>query len=378
MIAYGYNMQISQSIYFGFIIPALIAMYAGILIPFKNVNKNRIKTKDIIKACRVYLFNKSSIGILLMIIGLLSGILEPFVPTEGKYILYLFSKLLYIGIFYIYFSEIKNKIYYIITGLTALLVQTILAGMFGDLVYTAILAILLLLIGKKINIFLKYFIVLFGLFLIIILQSIKSDFRNKTWHGNLNVNETNSNIFTSLLIQSLTNPSLILEKQSLMPMVSRFNQGMIQARVMEYVPKYRPYQNGTTIFNSVISTFVPRFLWPDKPEAGGKWNIEYFTGFKIEGYSMNIGPFGEAYGNFGVFGGIIFMFLYGVFFNLSFSYLFNLSIKRPTIILWFPILFLNSIQIETDILMTVNSLIKNCLFMAFCFWAADRFLRIQL
>jgi hypothetical protein len=93
---------------------------------------------------------------------------------------------------------------------------------------------------------------------------------------------------------------------------------------------------------------------------------------------MNIGPFGESYGNFGPTGGVVFMFFYGLFFNLAIYLLLRYVKNRPTIILWFPILFLNSIQIETDILMTVNSLIKNCLFLAFCYWAADRFMRLKL
>jgi hypothetical protein len=147
---------------------------------------------------------------------------------------------------------------------------------------------------------------------------------------------------------------------------------------MDYVPRYRPYAEGKTIYTSLAASFVPRFFWPDKPMSGGKWNMEYFTGFVIEGYSMNIGPFGEAYGNFGPKGGIYFMFFYGLFFNLALYILFQICKTRPTILLWFPILFLHSIQVETDILMTVNSLIKNSLFVAFCYWASDRFFRIRL
>jgi len=128
----------------------------------------------------------------------------------------------------------------------------------------------------------------------------------------------------------------------------------------------------------VIASFIPRFLWPDKPIAGGKWNMEYFTGLIIEGYSMNVGPLGEAYGNFGNKGGIYFMFFYGLFFNIVIYLLIRIAKTKPTIILWFPVLFLNSIQVETDILMTVNALLKNCIFVAVCYWAADRFMRIKL
>ena len=100
-------------------------------------------------------------------------------------------------------------------------------------------------------------------------------------------------------------------------------------------------------------------------------------GNQIKGYSMNVSPMGEAYGNFGVQGGIIFMFFYGLFFSDAIFLLLKVIRKRPTLILWFPVLFLNSIQIETDILMCVNSLLKNLIFIGFCYWAADRFLRLK-
>ena len=135
---------------------------------------------------------------------------------------------------------------------------------------------------------------------------------------------------------------------------------------------------GETIFKSIAASFVPRIFWPDKPMSGGHENMERFTGFIIEGYSMNISPMGEAYGNYGVEGGIFFMIFYGMFFSVVIILLLHLIKKKPTLVLWFPILFLNSVQIETDILMCVNSIIKNLIFIWFCYWAADRFLRIKL
>jgi hypothetical protein len=287
---------------------------------------------------------------------------------------------LFIGIFYIYFSEIKYKNLYLIIGFVILISQSLIQGMFGDLVYTLLLGFLLILLGVKISLNKKYFYAIIGIIFVLLIQSIKGEYRDVAWNRTgINTQETTSTgYFFSLIIDKISNPSQSFDKDGLFPFVIRFNQGMLQARVMDYVPQYQPYENGRTIYQSIISTFVPRFLWPDKPVAGGKWNIEHFTGLVLQGYSMNIGPFGESYGNFGPKGGVYFMFFYGLFFNIAITLLLLAAKKRPTIILWFPILFLNAIQVETDILMTVNSTIKNCLFMAFCFWAANRFLRIKL
>lgn len=377
-IALFYNMSVDEEAYYSFVIPGILLMIIGMQLPLIRVRAKQIFFNNSISECKNYLKGKSNIGIVMMAVGLSTGVIEPFVPSELSYIAYLLSKLLFVGIFYVLFSEVKNKKLYIIGGLAALIIQTIIQGMFGELIYTSMLALLLLLVGKKVHFYKKITICIIGAFLVLILQSIKREYRAVAWHGNQKENTSNVSVFANLLGDRIANPTEIFEESNFFPIVVRFNQGMIQAKVMDYIPKINPYMDGKTIFNSVVASFVPRFLWPDKPIAGGHWNMEYFTGLIIEGYSMNIGPLGEAYGNFGNTGGIYFMFFYGLFFNVMIYILIRIAKTKPTIILWFPILFLNSIQMETDILMTVNALLKNCIFVAICYWAADRFMRIQL
>ena len=378
VIALLYNMNLDEKEYFSFVVPALIAMIIGLQIPLlSNYFKKEILQQSIYKI-KMYLIGKSNIGLYLMIIGLSSGFFTPFLPSTLGYLSYLFSKLLYVGILYIYFSDNKNKNYFLLGGIAGLLVNTIVQGMFGELIFTSILALLLIFLTQKISSVKKITVCIVGFFLIIVLQTIKSDYRKATWFGQKDANVSNTEIFFSLIINKISNPSSFFNKEDIFPTIVRFNQGMIQDKVMDYVPRIRPFAEGKTIYTSLAASLIPRFFWPDKPMSGGKWNMEYFTGLIIEGYSMNIGPLGEAYGNFGPKGGIYFMFFYGLFFNLALFILFQICKNRPTILLWFPILFLNSIQVETDILMTVNSLIKNSLFVAFCYWASERFLRIRL
>jgi hypothetical protein len=140
------------------------------------------------------------------------------------------------------------------------------------------------------------------------------------------------------------------------------NQGWLIAVTMNRVPEKFPFANGETIWESVAASFVPRLLWPDKPEAGGKANLKRFWGFDLKGFSMNIGPIGEAYANFNTTGGIIYMFFYGLFFNLILSTILKLAEKRPTLILWLPFLFMYTITVESDLLITMNSLLKGVFF----------------
>lgn len=376
IIALRYDMGVSADIYYAFMLPAVIALILGIKIPeFFSRNRNR-KFTNAVASIKTYLVGKGNIGLLLMVIGFVSGFMQIFIPGDLKYVAYLFSKLLYVGALYTYFSDAKNRTIYLIGAVVAILLQSLAQGMFGELVYTLLLGTMLLLLGKKIKLSTKLTITVVGFIFIMLLQSVKGDYRKVVWNGD--GSQSNTGTFFALVMERISNPDQFLDWTLLFPTVNRFNQGMIVGKVLDYIPARARFAEGETIFTTIAASFVPRLFWPDKPISGGQWNMERFTGFVIEGYSMNISPMGEAYGNFGVEGGIIFMFFYGLFFALALLILIRIIKKTPTLILWFPILFLNSVQIETDILMCVNSLIKNLLFVWFCYWAANRFLRLKL
>ena len=378
VIALFYNMTVSETEYYGFMVPAVLAMIIGIELLLMKSKTRQIILQNTFTNTRVYLQGKSIIGIVLMTVGLISGFVSPFLPAGFDYLGYLLGKLLFVGIFYVICSEIRNKNLYIIIGVSALLIQTIINGMFGELIYTSLLGLILLMIGNKKSFSFKMLLLIVGVTSILILQSIKGEYRSYAWYGRGDMSRSSTEVFFNLILERITNPQLFFDREKNFAFVVRFNQGMLQTKVMNYVPRIRPYAEGETILKSIAASFVPRFLWPDKPMAGGHWNMEYFTGLIISGYSMNIGPFGEAYGNFGSQGGIYFMFFYGLFFNLAFYLILRIAQTRPTIILWVPVLFINSIQIETDILMTVNSLIKNGIFVALCYWFTDRFMRLKI
>jgi hypothetical protein len=375
VVALRYNMETPIDEYYSYLFPATISMILGMRVPFLSENQQTIRVKNAIENCRKFLSGKSNIGVILILLGGFSGILELIVPAELKYIFYLFGRLVIVGVFYIFYSDIKQKKVYLLGVITFILLQSLGVGMFGDLIYTLLLGGLIVLLGYKVKNYTKFSFAILGFVFILIIQSIKHDYRAVAWSSN---SENQNSTFVNLVLSRLNEPDKYLDIHNLFPTVSRFNQGMIVSKVMEYVPRYAPFAEGETVYNSVFATFVPRFLWPDKPTAGGHQNMLRFTGAFIEGYSMNIGVIGEAYANYGKNGGIIFMFFFGLFFNFIFYLLLLNCRSKPTIILWVPFLYLNAIQAETDTLMTINSTIKNILFMVFCYWSAYRFMRIKL
>lgn len=373
VIALKYDMGVSADRYYGFIFPAILAMIIGIKLPGLLQRSYQQQIFQTIQRAKRHLQGKGNVGFLFIIIGFVSGIMTFFVPGDLNYIVYLFEKLLYVGVLYIYFSDFKSKKLYLGLAFFFIFSKSLAQGMFGELVYIVMLGTLLVLLGQKIKSYLKFGIAILGMVFIFLIQSVKSEYRASAWGGG-----GGASLYLTLVQDRLSNPGKFFDWTTLFPFVNRANQGMIIGKVMDHVPSRAPFAEGETIFTSLAASFVPRLLWPNKPIAGGKLNMERFTGFIIEGYSMNVSPLGEAYGNFDVNGGIIFMFFYGLFFALVITMLLHIGKKRPTILLWIPVLFLNSVQIETDILMCVNSMLKSLLFVWFCYWAGDRFLQMKL
>jgi hypothetical protein len=364
-------MPISSDEYFSFALPASVMLMLGFKFP---LGKNRV-----LKEPRLYLENlrqslkgRSNVGFLLMTIGVVSSLIQMIVGQN--HLLYLADHLIFVGVFYIMFSDFKNKRTILLLVLCIVVGSSILTGMFGEFVFLLVLALILLsLEWKKVTFPRKLVITFAGIFLIVVIQTIKRDYRAKAWRGG-----GDPLYFGELILKTVSSPADLLDDDKLFASAVRMNQGWLVARTMKEVPARYPYAYGETIGISVIAGLVPRFFWPDKPEVGGKYNLKRFWGYEIKGYSMNIGPIGEAYANFGRTGGIIFMFFYGLFFNMILVLVLKRTEKHPTLLCWIPYLFLYAVGVETDILTTFSSIITATIFMLMTMWIFKYVFRVAL
>ncbi len=92
------------------------------------------------------------------------------------------------------------------------------------------------------------------------------------------------------------------------------------AHVIDYTPSIVPYQDGSTYAYLPVS-FVPRFLWPDKPSINDA-NHFYETAYGVtnaqenhNNVSISVGSLAEGYMNFGWVGAILVMFFLGILFD---------------------------------------------------------------
>jgi hypothetical protein len=196
---------------------------------------------------------------------------------------------------------------------------------------------------------------------LILIQSVKHTYRRLTWKEGYQGSKIA--LFSNLISDKLTNVNTLFDEGALFPLYYRANQGFNVALVMRRFPSRIPFDNGKNLLLNLASSVVPRLLWPNKPEAGGKFNMKYYVGMDIKTFSTNVGPLGEAYGSFGVTGGIIYMFFLGAFIRWAYKRVYIIAYKLPLLIFWIPVMFYQvTYSAESDTLQILNSVIKSAFF----------------
>lgn len=376
---WGAYMRVPEDRYFGFLIPANLALFAGVHLFF---NKRKLNAKQYVENAKAYVANKSKVGFIFVGIGIFGAELKNAVPDSITFVFYLLGMLTYVGGFYLYFSIQKRRGLVLSILFTVFFLQSVQTGLFGEFAMFAVMAASVILAQYRIKFLTKLLFFSLAIAGVVIVQSVKADYRAITWsgvHGDAYEGQDNVSIFSDLVIEKVTDPPKIFNERSLFYINRRFNQGFLISGAMNYVPRVAPYADGETIWSSLAAVLVPRFLWPDKPEAGGRDNLTRFLGVKKRlSYSMNIGPYGEGYGNFGPTGGAIFIFIY----SLLISFFLDRTLKKThrlhSLIIWIPLLFFYVLTVETDILTTINSLVKTIVFIWLIYWGSKKYLHVDI
>ena len=153
--------------------------------------------------------------------------------------------------------------------------------------------------------------------------------------------------------------TLRLSRDFISDTAARYNQGWIVTRVMQNVPEAEPYAKGETLQEAAKAALLPRFLAPNKMQAGGHDLIARYAGMELnESTSMNLGYAGEMYANFGLVGGVIGCACYALVAALGFRKLARYASTHP---LWWsiiPFIFFPVVKAEDDIAFVLNWAVK--------------------
>lgn len=356
-------MHIDADRYFSFSIPAVVGYSFTLCFPYgAKVPDKGQSLMTVFRMARRQLDGNYQVGVVLLLIGVITSPFVSFLPVSMQFFFNLFYFSSFAGLLYLMNARpFPYRIILIVGFLAFIFANALQQGMFTVVVYMGMTALPVVMIGVKAPLWRKTLFFLLGVFLIAVLQSIKPGYRKAVWDKNFQ--GSNIEVFQDLVVDKISDPTSIFTKEQFFFIYYRMNQGFNQALVMKHIPAKRDFDEGENLFVSIASSVIPRFLWPDKPEAGGKANMKYYTGYTITTWATNVGPMGEAYGSFGTTGGIIYMMLLGLFVRFYFGKVLKLSKRFPLLIFWMPVLFYQvSYSAENDTLQILNSLFKTSLF----------------
>lgn len=93
---------------------------------------------------------------------------------------------------------------------------------------------------------------------------------------------------------------------------------------------------------------------------------------------MGISILGEAYGNLGKDGAIVFMFGWGFFLACVNFFLFKHSNKNILLLAFIPLIYLQVFKAETELSVVLNHLTKSILVVFMFFWFSRRILGFKI
>jgi hypothetical protein len=356
---FKYHMYVDEPTFFSYALPATCGFTAAILGCGLVVDQRPIvaqKRQD-------FYFNY---GVYLVIIAFAAELTSSRVPSSIQFFFFLLSQLRYVAAMYFLLSGHRYRFIATIIACSSLFVKSANAGMFHDLLLWLALIFCIWFPTAKWLHYRKPLVFGLAALMVFTIQVVKQDYRDRLRAGE------KPSLFV-MAFDYLSPSGRAWDKDILSLALVRLNQGWIISAVMNHVPSQQEYGKGATVVDAVVA-LAPRFLIPTKVGAGGRESFRKYTGLAIGNEtSMCISVLGEAYANFGEYGGIFFMIAFGVFIAVYYSQVLKWTAKHPDFLFWIPLIFYQAIKAETDMVVIVNQIVKGSLVAFAGYLAMHRF-----
>lgn len=346
-----YRMQIPESSYFEYALPAVLLFIFGLHFFDNKKFKGEILDEELI---RVFVNNSGDLPFILIGIGFLSSIIASYFSSEFVFVFYLLSSFKFIGAFMLLYAGKQLKIGSLILVLGSIIATSLAKAMFHDLLTWIIMIGFVVALKYKPDIRVKAIVAFFFIVFAIIIQQLKGDYRNAAWgEGDAGL-DTFEEIYSKKQEEDAVFKYENIAKSNL-----RINQGFIVTNVMSNVPDRVPFANGEELYQILEAAFLPRILAPNKLNAGDRTIFMKYSGMRIKkGVSMGLSSMGDAYINFGLFGGCVMMFFLGALFSFILSGFGKYSKDYPALLLFVPMVFYYPIRPDCELQTSLGHLVK--------------------
>ncbi len=360
------EMPISQDRLFEYTLPALLFLFGGVFLFNKDV-----PLLDLFK--RVNKMQAVRLGHLLVIFSYLFDFL-PVLGVPGINSILSFTYYLkFIGAMCYLFAP--STLNYILVAVVYVdLANTALrGGVFIDFFVWCTYLFLLFSLQQNLSLKIRAAFIVLAVPLLVIVQSVKDEYRSATWSGK---RETGIGYFSELAEKKQakeTDP--FAKSEGVVKTVGRLNQGWHLGKVLKWVPKREDFSDGEDMLGDIEGTLLPRVLFPTKKFIGSQDKFHKYTGYRLIGTtSMTIGVLGDFYINYGYWGSMVGLFIFGALISrLFFLFMRKYVIPDPVNIVWIPFLFSYLMRANNDFYIVFNNLVKGFLIFLFISFLRKQF-----
>ena len=360
-----YQMKLSEADYFSYVMPAVIAFIIGLHITAGKLKGESLNSKSI----AIFVNKHPSLPFWLVGIGFTSSVFADFFSANFTFIFYLLSGLKFVGLFMLFLGNTALKLPVMIAVIFSIVGSSLSQGMFHDLLTWLIMLGAIMAIRFKPSKKLKWLTFMSFILFVVIIQQLKGAYRTATSKGETAGIETFEKVY-----RAGEENNSIFSFQSLATSNVRINQGFIITNIMTTVPRKVPFSNGEELQQILEAAFLPRFLAPDKLTAGNRDIFMKYSGMRIQkGTSMGLSSVGDAYINFGIVGGCIFMFILGLLYSEVLNAFHKFSKNFPVLLLFTPLVFYYPIRPDCELQTILGHLVKSCflIFVIFLVWKKE-------
>lgn len=367
----NYRMQLPEADYFSYALPAVSLFILGLHINAHELRGEILNENELIN----FIKPLKKLPYTFIIIGFIASFISNYVSSELAFLIYLIGGLKYIGVFILVMAEKKVKPVPMIIVYGSIISSSLGEGMFHDLITWMIFLGAIYCIKYKPKYWVKLSLTCVFIILIVLIQQLKGTYRNDiSVQGKSAGIETFNNAFR----EKSQETSGFFDIANLAPSVTRINQGFIITYIMKNIPEKIEYQNGSEMLQILEAAILPRVLAPNKLRAGDGAIFQKYTGMNLSlGTSMALSSMGDAYLNFGLIGGVIFMFLLGLFYNRILIFFYKNSQNYPLLIIFAPLVFYYPIRPDCELQTILGHVVKSLILLFILVKLWNKYFKIQ-
>ncbi len=369
LVTLKYFMYVEASTYFSFALPCIVALVTGLYALAPTIMLDDVRRK-ILTARRI----PDKTVYLIFAAGFVSDYVAGFAPSALSFAFFLVSQAKFIAIAYMLILRVRWRWWAIALAFLSLTTSSLESGLFHTVLLWSALVLSFVTYEFRLSRSVKIVIMLIMSVAVMQLQATKSQYREAIYSGE---RSAGVGTFTDVFFDRETFAALLSGEDLLGNVNARLNQGWIISAIMNHVPQAVPHENGRTVIGAVRDSLVPRFL-SGKREVIMSDAFMNYTGLNVgRNTTFGISVIGEAWVNFGHWG-ILFMLLFGMFYGGILRGMVWYSRQYPTFVLWAPLIFLQAIKAETELVVVMNHIVKSGIFLLLAYYFSYRIMKVRI